>query len=57
MKLAVKVRYSTTPDGYPGSRSTIVIESCSDRTSDVKDLVEGQHPHWYNLQIEGIEHR
>ena len=57
MTLAVTVRYSTTPNGYPGCVPVIRIESASDPVADVKAQIQGQHPSWYNLQIVKIEHR
>ena len=54
MTLVVSVKYSTTPGGYPGSCTTVRIESASERTSDAKDIIQGRYLHWHNLQITGI---
>ncbi len=55
MELIVSCKHSTTPNGVPTSCNVVRIQSESTRASDVKMIVQGKYPLWYNLQITGIK--
>jgi hypothetical protein len=55
MTLVVSCKHSTTPNGVPTSCNVVRIQSESARVSDVKMIIQGKYPLWYNLQIVGIQ--
>ena len=55
MTLVVSCKHSTTPNGVPTSCNVVRIQSESTRVSDVKMIIQGKYPGWYNIQITGVK--
>ena len=51
MSVRVQIKYATTPTSTPSSCTTVVLNTTDTSYSALKEMIQAQHPGWYNIQI------
>ena len=51
MTVRVQIKYATMPNATPSSCTSVTLSTSDTSYSALKEMIQAQHPGWYNIQI------